>query len=176
LLERLGIPFEIRRPDVDEESIKSTWKGSPAGLVRHLARAKAESVAERGAVVIGSDQIAVLDGRILGKPGSAGAAITQLTLLSGRTHELITATAIASAGKVDEDANVTRLTMRSLAPAEIERYVAADMPTDCAGSYKLESRGIALFEAIESADHTAIVGLPLIALTTALRNLGFRVP
>jgi septum formation protein len=176
LLERLGIPFEIRPPDVDEGSVKSTWKGSPLGLVRHLARAKAESVAERGAVVIGSDQIAVLDGRILGKPGTAAAAVEQLALLSGRSHDLLTATAIASAGKLVEDINVTRLTMRPLSAAEIERYVAADMPTDCAGSYKLESRGITLFEAIESDDHTAIVGLPLIALTTILRNLGYRVP
>jgi septum formation protein len=176
LLERLGVPFEIRPPDVDESSIKSTWKGSPLGLVRHLARAKAESVAERGAVVIGSDQIAVLDGRILGKPGSAAAAVEQLMLLSGRSHDLITAIAIASAGKIEEEVNVTRLTMRPLSAAEIERYVAADMPTDCAGSYKLESRGITLFEAIESDDHTAIVGLPLIALTSILRNLGYRVP
>jgi septum formation protein len=176
LLERLGIPFEARWPDVDEDAVKAAWNGTPVELVRHLARAKAQSVAEPDAVVIGSDQMAVLDGEILGKPGSTEAAVEQLSTLSGRTHELLTAVAVLTAGKLQQHLDTTRLTVRSLSREEIVRYVAADMPTDCAGSYKLESRGIALFESIESSDQTAIVGLPLIALTTILRNLGFRIP
>ena len=116
------------------------------------------------------------DGRILGKPGSVDEAEAQLASLSGRTHELITAMAVAHGGGIIEHTDVTTLVMRGVSPEEIRRYVAADRPLDCAGSYKLESLGIALFESISSADQTAIVGLPLIALTTILRDLGFAVP
>jgi len=176
LLERLGLPFESRRPDVDEDAEKSRWTDTPAGLVVHLSRAKALSVAERDATVIGSDQMVVLGDRILGKPGHLGGAASQLSALSGKSHELLTAVAVVHEGRVYQHLDTTRLTMRSLNLEEIERYVHADEPIDCAGSYKLESRGIGLFEKIESEDQSAIVGMPLIALTTILRNLGFPIP
>lgn len=176
LLERLGLPFECRRPGVDEDAEKSRWSYTPTGLVTHLARAKALSVAEPRATVIGSDQMVVLGTRILGKPGSLAGAMAQLSDLSGKTHELLTAVSVVQKGRVLQHLDAARLTMRSLNPEEIERYVHADQPIDCAGSYKLESRGIALFESIESADQSAIVGLPLIGLTTILRNLGFPIP
>ena len=178
LLARLGLPFSVRAPACDEDAIKRGLDLAPLDLAVHLARAKAESL--RGelpsGVIIGSDQIAEIDGVILGKPGTADRAAEQLALLAGRTHRLITAVALAHPGGVIEHVDVARLTMRPLAAAPIARYVAADAPLDCAGSYKLEARGIALFSRIESEDSSAITGLPLIALTTMLSTLGFAVP
>jgi septum formation protein len=177
LLERLGVPFRCVAPSVDEDALKDPGL-APRDLARHLARAKAASVAAGapGAVVIGSDQLVALDGRIHGKPGSVEAAVAQLLALAGRPHELVTALAVTHEGRWWEHTDVTTLWMRPITRAEAERYVAADRPTDCAGSYKLEERGITLFERIESNDHTAITGLPLIALTTMLRALGFAIP
>jgi septum formation protein len=177
LLARLGLPFRARPPACDEDALKRPDL-APVELASMLARAKAESLRgeEPGAVILGSDQVAAIDGEVLGKPGSAERAVAQLTRLAGREHVLVTAIAVAHLGGLVEHVDVTRLSMRPLSRAQIERYVAADQPLDCAGSYKLEARGIALFERIESADHTAIVGLPLIALTTALADLGFPIP
>ena len=180
LLTRLGLPFTARAPGCDEESLKASLGGGtpPDRLAAALARAKAESLAEAepGALVIGADQVAALDGEILGKPGSAEQAAQQLARLAGRAHVLVTAVALALDGKVREHVDVTRLFMRPLSRAQIERYVAADAPIDCAGSYRIEARGITLFERIESADHDAIVGLPLIALTSMLGAMGYPVP
>jgi septum formation protein len=131
---------------------------------------------EAGAVILGSDQVVAFDGKILGKPGSKEAARDQLRALAGATHALVTAIALAHGGKIIEHVDLTKLTMRSLTSEQIARYVDADDPIDCAGSYKLEARGITLFTAIDSADHTAIVGLPLIAVTSMLGWLGFPVP
>jgi septum formation protein len=177
LLERLGLAFRVVAPGVDEEALREPSL-APAQLAAALARAKTLSVAERepDATVIGGDQIAVVDGRVLGKPGTAECAVEQLLALCGREHDLVTAIAVRHAGELHEHTDLTALRMRRLERAEIERYVAADAPLDCAGAYKLESRGIALFEAIRSEDHTAITGLPLIALTSILRGLGFPVP
>src|SRR6185312_16465853 len=113
---------------------------------------------------------------VLGKPGTAERAAAQLARLAGREHVLVTAVALLHAGRIHEHVDVTRLSMRPLTAAQIERYVTADAPLDCAGSYRLEARGITLFERIDSADHTAIVGLPLIALTSMLAELGYPVP
>jgi 7-methyl-GTP pyrophosphatase len=179
LLERLGVPFRCVAPQVDEDAIKALFDAASAGdLAEHLAIAKVVSVGRQdpAATVIGSDQVAVCEDRILGKPGSAAVAIEQLSYLSGKTHRLITAVCVACEGPLRVHRDVTTLTMRRLARDEIERYIAADNPLDCSGSYKLESRGITLFAAIESADHTAITGLPLIAVTTILRELGRPVP
>lgn len=180
LLARLGLPFSVRAPACDEDAIKRGLDLAPLDLAVHLARAKAESLRAElpSGVIIGSDQIAEIDGVILGKPGTADRAAGQLALLAGRTHRLITAVAVAHPGGVivSEHVDVTRLTMRPLAAAQIARYVAADAPLDCAGSYKLEARGITLFSRIESEDSSAITGLPLIALTTMLSTLGFAVP
>ncbi len=177
LLERLGLPFAAIAPACDEEALKRPDL-TPRGLAEFLALAKADSLAASHprAAIIGGDQVATIDGRILGKPGSAAKAVEQLALLAGRTHELITAIVVRHQGRTHAHTDVTRLMMRPLDRAQIERYVAADRPLDCAGSYKLECRGVALFERIESDDHSAIVGLPLIALTRILAGLGFAIP
>lgn len=177
LLARLGLPFRAVAPRVVEDD----WKArglAPDELARALAAAKALSLAEEfpGAAILGGDQLAAVDGEILGKPGGVERARDQLAHLSGRTHELVTAIAVWADGNIHEHIDIARLTMRDLSSAEIARYVEADNPIDCAGSYKLESLGIALFERIEAADHSAITGLPLMALSAMLRRLGFAVP
>ncbi len=177
LLERLDLPFRCVAPRFDESSISPSGL-TPRGLAEALARGKAESVANElpDATVIGCDQLVALEGRILGKPGSIEAAIDQLEAMTGRWHELVTSLLVVKAGRRIAHTDVTRLRMRSLRREEIERYVLRDRPLDCAGSYKLERAGIALFERIESEDQSAITGLPLIALTSILRGLGFPVP
>ena len=177
LLKRLGVPFHCVAPRVDEEALKDPSL-PPRALAMLLARAKAESLStsQPGAVILGSDQLVAFQGLVFGKPGDAGRAVEQLMAMAGHTHELITAVAVRHPAGLVEHTDVTTLWMRPLGRDEVERYVAADRPFDCAGSYKLEERGIALFERIESADHTAITGLPLIAVTTILRGLGFGVP
>ena len=179
LVERLGVPFRCVAPPVDEPALKAGWNdASPRELAERLAMAKAASVAstEPGAVVIGGDQLVAMDGSILGKPGTIDRAVAQLRAMSGRSHELITAIVVLHAGQVYAHTDVAKLALRNLTHSEIERYVDADLPIDCAGGYKLESRGIALFERIDSDDHSAITGVPLIALTTILRTIGFSIP
>ncbi len=182
LLSRLGLPFRTCAPACDEEAVKAQILAGgpvpPEQLAAALARAKAESVraAEPHAAVLGSDQVAAIGDTVLGKPGTAARAAEQLTLLAGRTHVLVTAVALLFQGRLHEHVDVTRVSMRPLSPAQIERYLAADAPFDCAGSYRLEARGITLFERIESADHTAIVGLPLIFVTSMLAAIGCELP
>jgi septum formation protein len=183
LLARLGLPFRVRAPAYDEEALKAELRGrdaalAPEVLTTRLAVAKAESLrdAEPAATIIGFDQVAALGAEVLEKPGTADRAILQLEKLAGKTHVLVTAVAVVHAGSVLEHVDVTRLTMRPLTRDQIERYVATDAPLDCAGSYKLEQRGVTLFERIESADHSAITGLPLIALTSMLASIGYPVP
>lgn len=177
LLERLGLEFQQEAPGVDEERLKAVVD-DPRELAEQLARAKAAAVAERfpDAVVIGSDQVGALGNERLDQPGNAERAAAQLARLSGRTHELITAVCLRHGSKEWCHTDVARLTARSLSPTAIERYVALDDPLDCAGSYKLERAGIALFERIECADHSAITGLPLIWVVGQLRDLGFTLP
>ncbi|MFM7843714.1 MAG: Maf family protein [Planctomycetota bacterium] len=178
LLQRLRLPFTCVAPEVDE----SEWKRRgllPQRLAIELASAKAASVgarAEADAVVIGSDQVCVLGEEILSKPGDRLRAIEQLGRLSGHRHQLLTAICIWQNGRTWSHIDVTHLTMRPLTSAEIERYVDADQPWDCAGSYKLEQLGVTLFTAIQSADQTAITGLPLIAVAELLRPLGDALP
>jgi septum formation protein len=179
LLQRLGMPFRCCAPEVDEEALKSAGAGlAPGDLARTLARAKAQSVAaiEPDAAVVGSDQLVAFEGQVFGKPGDAARAVDQLLTFAGKAHELITTLAVVSDGRTFEHTDVTTLWMRPLTRAEAERYVARERPLDCAGSYKLEEGGITLFERIDSRDHTAVTGLPLIALTTILRDLGFAIP
>lgn len=177
LLERLRIRFTCERSDVDEAALKGDGR-EPLAVATALARQKALAVHARcpDAIVIGSDQVATIDGRILDKPGGAEAAAKQLGLLAGREHLLLTAVAIAVDDRVVEFADVTRLCMRALEPVEIDRYVAAEQPFDCAGSYRIEGLGIALFAAIDGEDQTAIMGLPLLRLCAELRQLGVAVP
>lgn len=177
LLSRLGMPFECRPPQVDEEPYKRSG-ASPDSIAAVLAVAKAESLIglAPNAAIIGSDQVVDLDGEVLGKPGSRENAIAQLERLSGRTHRLVTAIAVWRDYHTQLYVDSTNLFMRDLTRREIERYVDRDQPLDCAGSYKIESLGISLFESIDSSDQTAIVGLPLIALTRMLRQLGVELP
>ncbi len=177
LLERLRLPFRCKAPGVDEEVTRAGIE-DPRDVAVRLARAKSLAVArsEPDAVVIGSDQLVALGDRILGKPGSAQRAVAQLLDLAGRTHHLLTAVAIAHRGELVEWLDDAALTMRALTRAEAERYVAADSPLDCAGSYRIESLGIALFDRITSDDATAIVGLPLLRTSAELRRMGFLIP
>jgi septum formation protein len=177
LLGRLGLPFTCEPPRVDEAAFKVPARRPPQVAV-DLARAKAATVAARhpDAVVIGSDQVATVDDAILDKPGSVEAARAQLQRLQGRTHELVTAVAIAHGGGMVEFVDTTALAMRRLDDAAIARYVAADQPLDCAGSYRIEALGVTLFDRIECSDWTAIVGLPLLRLGAELRALGFALP
>ena len=177
LLERLRIPFECQAPPIDEEQWKSQ-KLSPVDLATKLAIAKAESLAEQFPehAIIGSDQVCCCDGILFSKPGTVSTAVDQLSRLAGKEHQLITSLAVWQRGITQTHVDVTRLTMRSLTQEEIERYVQSDHPLDCAGSYRLEELGISLFDSIESADHSAIIGLPLLALCRLLRECGFVLP
>lgn len=175
LLQRLRLPFECARPEVDETPLRGE---SPGQLVRRLAQAKADAIAGQHpqAWVIGSDQAADLDGRILGKPGGRAAAIAQLAAMSGRTVRFHTAVSLRRGAHALAAVDLTQVRFRGLAAAEIERYVDAEEPFDCAGSFKCEGLGISLFEAIDSHDPTALVGLPLIALSGLLREAGYALP
>lgn len=178
LLDRLGLPFSQAAPKVDEGAYKSQGSLGAAGLARLLATEKVNSLISQYPLdtIVGGDQVVDLDGKILGKPTTIEAAIDQLIELSGRSHRLATAVAVWDEGRLNTHVDITTLTMRTLELSAIKRYVEADEPLDCAGSYKLESRGIALFERIETADYTAIIGLPLMALTSMLRGVGYVIP
>ncbi|WMJ68059.1 Maf family nucleotide pyrophosphatase [Stenotrophomonas sp. 24(2023)] len=175
LLQRLGLDFQTARPDVDETPQPGE---APQALAQRLAAAKAAEVAARhpGSWVIGSDQVADLDGQPLGKPGTVEAAHAQLAAMSGRTVRFHTAISLSRDGDTLAACDLTQVRFRVLAPAEIARYVAAEQPLDCAGSFKCEGLGISLFEAIDNRDPTALVGLPLIALCGLLRQAGVAVP
>jgi septum formation protein len=178
LLERLGLPFTCDSPDIDETRREGE---EPAQLATRLASEKALAVAARhpGSVVIGSDQVATLDGRVLGKPGTAELAARQLTDCSGRAVEFLTGVCVID-GRVerpepDLHMDITRVQFRALEQEEILRYVERDAPLDCAGGFKSEGLGIALFERIDSLDPTGLVGLPMIWLSRKLIQLGFAV-
>ncbi|GAB2658338.1 Maf family protein [Arenimonas aestuarii] len=177
LLERLALPFSVARPDVDESPRPGE---SPPALARRLAEAKARAVAAAHpeAWVIGSDQVAERDGQPVGKPGDVATATAQLLSASGREQHFHTAFCLfrqADGGMfAGEDLTVVRF--RALDRDEVARYLAAEQPLDCAGSFKCEGLGISLFEAIDTRDPTALVGLPLITLSAALRRAGFRLP
>ena len=176
LLQRLGLPFASARPDVDETPRPGE---TPLALAQRLAQAKAEEVAARtpGAWVLGSDQVAEFDGRPIGKPGDRAGAIAQLGAMSGREVRFLTALCLARAGQAPQAAlDLTVVRFRVLARDEIERYVDAEQPYDCAGSFKSEGLGIALFEAIDNRDPSALIGLPLIETARLLRAAGFALP
>lgn len=174
LLSHLGWKFEAVSPGVDEDKLKDTGL-NPADLATTLSKFKAEAVfAKRpGSCVIGSDQVCTMNGIIFGKPGSPERAAEQLSQMQGKSHELLTAVTIIHPRGTESFLNRTILHMRPLNLKQIHEYVARDLPLDCAGSYKLESSGIKLFKDIEMNDHTAIIGLPLIELTSVLLKLGY---
>jgi septum formation protein len=177
LLRRLVPTFEQRAPGTDETL--QPGEAPAAGALR-LAIAKAEGAALGlpDALVIGSDQIAELDGHALGKPGSAEVARAQLASCAGREVRFHTALCLLDTrdGRRHTHVDTTGVRFRPLAEAEIARYVEREQPLDCAGSFKCEGLGIALFERIDSGDPTALVGLPLIALASMLREAGLAVP
>ena len=175
LLARLRLPFDVVRPEVDETPAPGE---PPATLALRLARAKAAAVsaAHPDAWVIGSDQVADLDGVPLGKSGGRAAAIDQLTAMSNRAVVFRTAVSVRRGDATHDALDATRVRFRPLSREEIERYVDAEQPFDCAGSFKSEGLGIALFDAIETHDPTALIGLPMIATARLLRLAGFALP
>jgi septum formation protein len=177
LLGRLRLPFDVARPEVDETPHHGE---SPRDLAVRLAHAKAHTVASRqtdDAWALGSDQVAELDGRPLGKPGGRDAALAQLQAMQGRSVRFHTALCLAHPdGRSFAGSDLTEVAFRVLDDAEIARYVDAEQPFDCAGSFKSEGLGICLFERIDNQDPAALVGLPLIATCRLLRRAGFALP
>lgn len=172
LISRLGIDFQVEKPTVDEERLKSE-KGSkvnPQELAEFLALKKAESLRHPRKLIIGGDQLVAMGDRILGKPGSRGRAIAQLTEMCGKEHLLITSMALVSEKESIVFSNIACLKMKTLSKHQIERIIDLDQPFDCAGAYKLEKHGIALFERIECDDFTAIQGVPLLKLAMILQE------
>ena len=173
LLARLRIPFDVVSPDVDETALPDE---PPAALACRLAMAKAQAVALKfpGAVVIGSDQVADLDGVAIGKPGTHERAVEQLRHMRGRSVVFQTAVAVVRADTGFAGSALVPVTVRfrDLSDSQIEHYLLAEQPYDCAGSAKSEALGIALLDAIDSSDPTALVGLPLIQTCTLLRQAG----
>ena len=177
LLHRLGLPFEVASPQTDE----SRWPGeSPETMALRLSEAKARAVAgaHPDALIIGSDQVATVDGLIYGKPGSHERAVDQLRVLSGKTVNFYTGLCLYNArnGHVEVCGVPTLVTFRELTDEEIERYLHREPAHDCAGSAKSEGLGITLLSRIAGDDPSALVGLPLIALCALLRKNGVPLP
>jgi septum formation protein len=173
LLERLQLPFESAAPDIDESPLA---RETVVALIERLALAKARALTTRfpDALLIGSDQAARCDGHLLGKPGTRDRAIEQLRRVSGREVEFHTAVAVldGASGQHRCERDLTRVRFRELRDRDIERYLDREPALDCAGSFKCEGLGIALFEAIDTHDPTALIGLPLIATARLLRSFG----
>ena len=176
LLERLRLPFEVVAPDVDETPLPGE---SPMLTALRLAASKAEAVvpAAAGALIIGSDQVAVLDGQPLGKPGDHAAAVRQLQAMRGQRVVFHTALCLlnAASGRKQVENVPTSVFFRNFSDAQIEHYLRTEQPYDCAGSAKIEGLGIALVERIESDDPSALIGLPLMILATMLQSEGIEV-
>ena len=176
LMQRLRLPFEVVAPQVDESPRPGE---APVAMAQRLALEKAREVAARypGAVVIGADQVADLAGQAMGKPGNHASAVAQLQALRGRWVTFHTAVAVLRTDTGFEQVQVApvRVRFRELSDADIDRYLVLEQPYDCAGSAKCETLGIALLEAIESDDPTALVGLPLIRTCRLLREAGIDV-
>ncbi|MEX8519806.1 MAG: Maf family nucleotide pyrophosphatase [Leptothrix sp. (in: b-proteobacteria)] len=173
LLQRLRLPFEVHAPAVDETPLPQE---APAALSTRLALAKAQAVATQQpqAIVIGSDQVAELDGEPIGKPGNHARAVEQLQRMRGRAVVFHTAVAVVCNARAYAGVRHVPVTVRfrDLSDAEIETYLRLEQPYDCAGSAKCETLGITLLDAIESDDPTALIGLPLIATAALLREAG----
>lgn len=174
LLQRLRLPFDVVAPSVDEGRRPGE---APLALALRLAEAKAIEVARRRPddVVIGSDQVAELDGEPIGKPLAHEAALAQLERMQGRLLVFHTALAVAARGHVQVESIPTTVVFRRLGRDALDAYLKSDRPYDCAGAAKVESLGIALVERVESDDPTALIGLPLIRLTSMLEAAGVRV-
>ena len=174
LLQRLRLPFDVLAPAVDEGRLPGE---SPFALALRLAEAKAREVAQRRPdhIVIGSDQVAELDGEPIGKPHTHEAALAQLERMQGRRLVFHTALAVVAPGFALVESVPTTVTFRALGREALDAYLRIDQPYDCAGAAKIESLGIALVERVESDDPTALIGLPLIRLTSMLQAAGVAV-
>jgi septum formation protein len=177
LLTRFGVPFEVSVPDIDESALPGE---PPDALVDRLARAKAAAVAARhpDAIVIGSDQVAVLDGQIYGKPHTHARAVEQLSRAAGRVVRFLTAVCVMAPGqrRVGCEIVPTDVHFRALSAGEIEDYLAQESVLACAGSFQSEGLGVSLCESLRSDDPTALVGLPLIAVRRLLAEAGLPIP
>jgi len=177
LLQRFDTPFDCHAPEIDETPLKNE---SPYNLVERLAvqKANAVSVEHPQSVIIGSDQLAVFDTQIIGKPGTQPAALKQLRLFSGQLIEFLTAVSVVcrESNFSEHHIDITRVRFRTLQDEEIVRYLEKEKPFDCAGAFKAESLGITLFKHISSEDPTALIGLPLIQTAAMLRQAGLAVP
>ncbi|WP_040260968.1 Maf family protein [Pseudomonas massiliensis] len=177
LLSRLGLPFQAEAPDVDERRESGE---TPSTLVTRLAETKARALAKRypNHLIIGSDQVAVLGDQVLGKPGGFEKALEQLTAASGRVVTFLTGLALldSHSGQCQVDVVPFTVHMRQLPENVLARYLRAEQPYDCAGSFKAEGLGVSLFERTEGADATSLVGLPLIRLVGMLGAAGIAVP
>lgn len=177
LLQRLALPFDCESPKTDETASNNE---APADLVSRLATQKALVVANNNpsAIVIGSDQLAVFEDRIVGKPGNHELALQQLLSFSGQSIDFLTAVTVfcREIGFYEQYTDCTRVCFRSLEQEEIERYLQQEKPYDCAGAFKVEALGITLFESIKSDDPTALIGLPLIQTAAMLRKAGLLAP
>ena len=176
LLTRLGLPFALANPQTDESPLPDE---APEAMALRLSEAKARAVAAAhpDALIIGSDQVATVDGKIYGKPGSHARAVEQLRALSGKTVNFFTGLCLfnARSGAADVRGIPTLVTFRQLTDAEIENYLQREPAYNCAGSAKSEGLGIALLQRMQGDDPNALVGLPLIALCDMLRRQGVSV-
>lgn len=178
LLQRLNLPFLQCSPDIDESALPDE---APDELATRLAREKADAariLTQPGALVIASDQVAACKGLRLHKPGTAERAREQLRLMSGHSVDFYTALCLldTGSGHIFSALDTTTARLRTLDEEEITRYIAADQPLDCAGSFKVEALGISLFDSVDSRDPTALIGLPMIALCRGLREAGIPIP
>ncbi|HEH9400042.1 TPA: septum formation inhibitor Maf [Aeromonas sobria] len=177
LLEKLGLSFDCAAPDVDERPLAEE---SAQALVARLARAKAQAISDGRdhGLIIGSDQVCVCDGRILGKPGTIDNAVTQLMAAQGRSVTFYTGLCVlnAATGQAHQLVEPFTVHFRNLDEAAIRRYVEAELPLDCAGSFKCEGMGIVLFKGLEGRDPNALIGLPLIGLIELLACHGIALP
>lgn len=175
LLARLELPFETRAPEFDERAHDHRFAElGAADFATLLARGKADSLRPHyaDAWVLAADQLAIVDGELLHKPGSIEGAIDQLMRLSGRTHELVSGVVLlhTRSGELHRTIDVQRMTMRAFERAEARAYIERWQPLDCVGSYRIEDAGIKLFSRIEGEDFTGIIGLPLLAVARLLRE------
>ncbi|MEE9321497.1 MAG: nucleoside triphosphate pyrophosphatase [Granulosicoccus sp.] len=177
LLNRLPLEWSAHPPDIDERVLPGE---TPEALVERLASEKAYAIAVDHplALIIGSDQVATVEGAILGKPGTLAKTCEQLSQMSGKRVRFLTAVYIVNAatGQHRQALDTTVASLRNLTSNEIKRYVEFDKPINCAGGFKVESLGVSLFQRIETRDPTALIGLPMIALCQALRELGIPLP
>jgi septum formation protein len=177
LLEKLALPFECAAPEVDESPLPDE---SAEALVARLALAKASAIADQfdQGLIIGSDQVCICDGQILGKPGTVEKAVAQLMTAQGRSVTFYTGLCVldAASGRTEQLVEPFTVHFRTLDEAALRRYVEAELPLDCAGSFKCEGMGIVLFKGLEGRDPNALIGLPLIGLIELLARHGLALP